>query len=284
MCHYAARNSYGKQRYGNRTAVGVTVDIEAAKGILNSQPAIAYALITLMVQMNAINVEVFQKTLAELVPTNQAEASTAAAGGTRPIATGGTPLPQTAPSAIPPHLQTQYRTNTPPSYPASLPPSSAMTPPVSQQPSIHTHTPTPPYGYGAPNGYGQPQQQGGYGGYQQTPPPQQQPTPQGGYQQPHFQQQAQYQQPHQQQQHYGQYQQQPTPQPAYPGYAQYGAGSAPAPASAPSVLPDALAGIPDEQKALIMRVLSMTPEQINMLPPADRATYIQIRTTLGVPT
>ena len=25
-----------------------------------------------------------------------------------------------------------------------------------------------------------------------------------------------------------------------------------------------------------MRVLSMTPEQINMLPPAERATYIQL--------
>lgn len=32
----------------------------AAKQILNSQPQIAYALITLMVSMNAINLEVFQ--------------------------------------------------------------------------------------------------------------------------------------------------------------------------------------------------------------------------------
>ncbi len=29
-------------------------------------------------------------------------------------------------------------------------------------------------------------------------------------------------------------------------------------------------------QAIIMRVLSMTPEQINLLPPAERATYIQL--------
>ena len=34
----------------------------AARGILNDQPAIAYALITLMVSMNAIDIEVFQVT------------------------------------------------------------------------------------------------------------------------------------------------------------------------------------------------------------------------------
>lgn len=54
-------------------------------------------------------------------------------------------------------------------------------------------------------------------------------------------------------------------------------------------------------KALIMRVITMTPEQINQLPPAERQTYIQLvrhafwflwlpahenfqRATLGVPT
>jgi len=29
-------------------------------------------------------------------------------------------------------------------------------------------------------------------------------------------------------------------------------------------------------QAIIMRVLSMTPEQINVLPPNERATYIQL--------
>jgi hypothetical protein len=33
---------------------------EAARTILNNQPAIAYALMTLMVSMNAVNIEVFQ--------------------------------------------------------------------------------------------------------------------------------------------------------------------------------------------------------------------------------
>ncbi|KAF8971936.1 hypothetical protein BDZ97DRAFT_1901557 [Flammula alnicola] len=225
----------------------------AARGILNSQPAIAYALITLMVSMNAINIEVFQ-----VMPPTAAPA---------PI------------SAIPLHLQAQYRTSTPPSFPGSnsLPPSSALASSSSQVP---THTPTPPYGYGTTNGqgssaagYGYGQQGYGYPQQQQQQPYQQQP--------PYQQQQPQYQQPQ-----YQQYQQQG----GYPGYPPYGGQHQPpqAPASAPPAtvtpgLPDALAGIPEEQKALIMRVLAMTPEQINMLPPADRTTYIQIVSTTFCP-
>lgn len=49
-----------------------------------------------------------------------------------------------------------------------------------------------------------------------------------------------------------------------------------------TILPDALASLPEEQKAMIMRVISMTPEQINMLPPAERAGVIQLRTSLGL--
>jgi cleavage stimulation factor subunit 2 len=55
----------------------------------------------------------------------------------------------------------------------------------------------------------------------------------------------------------------------------------PAP-TAPAGL-DALAAIPDEQKAMIMRVLAMTPEQIARLPPTERASIVQLRATLGMP-
>jgi len=41
-------------------------------------------------------------------------------------------------------------------------------------------------------------------------------------------------------------------------------------------LPETLASIPDDQKAMIMRVISMTPEQIALLPPQERASIIQL--------
>jgi len=46
---------------------------------------------------------------------------------------------------------------------------------------------------------------------------------------------------------------------------------------------ETLAAIPDDQKAMIMRVISMTPEQIGLLPPQERASIIQLRATLGLP-
>ncbi|KDR86020.1 hypothetical protein GALMADRAFT_132632 [Galerina marginata CBS 339.88] len=254
----------------------------AARGILNSQPAIAYALITLMVSMNAIDIEVFQKTLAEFGASSSAEPSNSIPAG---HAVGGpssinSTTPQLLPtlaapapiSAIPLHLQAQYRTSTPPTASSSVPPAASSAP---------THTPTPPYGYGSTNGpganatptpsgaygsYGQPAYGQGYG-YQQPPAP-------AAYQQPAYQQQS----PYQQYQQQGGY-------PGYPSYQQQPQAPTPAVTQTPTpALPEALAGIPEEQKALIMRVLSMTPEQINMLPPSERATYIQIRATLGVPT
>jgi cleavage stimulation factor subunit 2 len=48
------------------------------------------------------------------------------------------------------------------------------------------------------------------------------------------------------------------------------------PAASVPALPEALASIPDDQKALIIRVLSMTPDQINQLPPAERSNIIQL--------
>ncbi|KAF9528149.1 hypothetical protein CPB83DRAFT_883736 [Crepidotus variabilis] len=184
---------------------------QAAKGILNAQPAIAYALIALMVSMNAVNIEVFQKTLAEY------GAAAAPPDPVPPQTVAPTPMP-----ALPPHLQTQYRTG------GSLPPTMpAIQPPM--------HTPTPPYGYGAHPPPTLPLNGHGHGHH--TPPVQN---------------------------NYG----------AAQGYG-YGHHAAP-PVQQQPALPEALANIPPEQKALIMRVLSMTPDQINILPPNERATYIQI--------
>ncbi|RDB21953.1 hypothetical protein Hypma_010956 [Hypsizygus marmoreus] len=209
----------------------------AARSILNAQPQIAYALMTLMVSMNAVNFDVFQKILADYGTNNKPVAPAPAPAAPTPSiapsiapsthpSTSSTPVP-----ALPPHLQyPQYRTATPPSQP-----------------------------YGAyPNGQGAPPPQVLHQPYAQTQyPPQQAPpvNPSYGYSQP--------------QPGYGY----PAPGPAYSA-APSGAG----------ILPDTLASIPDDQKALIMRVITMTPEQIHALPPAERQTYIQLRATLGVPT
>ncbi|KIM38199.1 hypothetical protein M413DRAFT_447950, partial [Hebeloma cylindrosporum] len=267
----------------------------AARGILNNQPAIAYALIKLMVSIDVINIEVFQKTLAEYDPGTATPSSSthvqrpASVQTSTPSAVPQQIMPPTAAptpiSAIPRHMQPSWypKTATPP--PAPLPSSSAPSylgsgslPPASSMPSSSslasaapTHTPTPPYGY--TNGQGSSSALGGgYGAYAQQG--------YGAYQQPQQQPQQQ-----QQQQQYQQYQQ-GGGYAGYPGYAAQPPAQAAPPAAgvAAPALPDALAGIPEEQKALIMRVLSMTTEQLNLLPPADRATYIQIRTTLGVPT
>ena len=45
-------------------------------------------------------------------------------------------------------------------------------------------------------------------------------------------------------------------------------------------IPETLASIPDDQKAMIMRVISMTPEQIGLLPPQERASIIQLVRTI----
>ncbi|KAJ7745422.1 hypothetical protein DFH07DRAFT_1063185 [Mycena maculata] len=120
---------------------------EAARKILNERPPIAYALITLMVSMNAINFDVFQKTLSDF-----GAASAQAAQATMPA-----PAPL---SAIPPYLQ-----------PSSQPNSRTNTPPMQNryqnQPYGYPPAPTPPNaGYGrappAATGYG--------GGFNPAPP------------------------------------------------------------------------------------------------------------------
>ncbi|KAK0477196.1 hypothetical protein EDD18DRAFT_99032 [Armillaria luteobubalina] len=135
----------------------------AAKQILNAQPQIAYALITLMVSMDAVDIDVFQRILAEY-GQQQAQAQA------QPVVT---PVP---------------------------------TPPVPQQ--TYNQPPQPAYS--------------SYGG-----------------QQPYA---------------------QPQPAPAQPM--------------------DILAAIPDEQKAMIMHVIQMTPEQINALGPTERASVLQLRASL----
>ncbi|PCH34144.1 hypothetical protein WOLCODRAFT_160637 [Wolfiporia cocos MD-104 SS10] len=189
---------------------------EQARTILNSQPQIAYALMAVMVNVNAVNVEVIQKTLA--------------AYGALPGAASASQAPPAAPpqppSAIPPHLAhaPPHRGHTP-TYPSQPPP------PSYPQPTYSTPTPTqpPPMNpYGAPPGA---QQIPGLGGVMY--PGQQQPP------------------------------QQPQGMPA---------------------LPPALAGIPDEQKELILRVVTMPREQVYQLPYAERENIIKLRATLGLPT
>ncbi|TFK65691.1 hypothetical protein BDN72DRAFT_889301 [Pluteus cervinus] len=211
----------------------------AARQILNAQPQIAYALITLMASMNAVNVDVCQKILSDY---------SASTGSIQPSL--NPPAASSAPlSAIPPHVQSSsapapYRTSTPPT---------SHTPPISGPPASY------PYSNGQPSSYGQPppsappsyggQPQGYGGGYSQNPYVQAGGAAGGGY--------------------------------PSSGYGSSSYGGPPQPPSA--VLPDTLAGIPEDQKALIVRVISMTPEQLNALPPQERSMYIQIRSTLGIP-
>ncbi|TKY89268.1 hypothetical protein EX895_001799 [Sporisorium graminicola] len=88
-------------------------------------------------------------------------------------------------------------------------------------------------------------------------------------------------------QHYGN----AAPGPRYPAqarpppapYAQPGYGGQPqggAPANDPAA---ALAGqnLPEEQKALLMQVLQLTPEQINALPPDQKASIMQLKAQFG---
>ncbi|VDB90222.1 unnamed protein product [Peniophora sp. CBMAI 1063] len=80
---------------------------------------------------------------------------------------------------------------------------------------------------------------------------------------------------------------QPTPPPVAAGYAAYNNPPQPpapvAPAQPPQVqLPPAFEALPEEQKAMIRSVLSMTPEQINLLGPNERAGIMQLRAQLGL--
>jgi len=74
--------------------------------------------------------------------------------------------------------------------------------------------------------------------------------------------------------------------PTYPGYSN-GYPPSNAPQAAPystggSVLPPHLQNLPDDQKAMIAQVLSMTPDQINALPPTERNSIIQLVRPCGL--
>ncbi|KAI0931474.1 hypothetical protein AcW1_001132 [Taiwanofungus camphoratus] len=184
---------------------------EQARTILNSQPQIASALMAVMVNINAMNMEVIQKILA--------------AYGVIPGMPSLSQAP--APAAVP----TSVPAPAIPSHLASQPPLRGDTPTYPPQPQLSSYT-TPSYPPHAP-----------------TPNVAQYAVPPASSQIPGFVAHA---------------QQQPT--------------------APPALVPDALAGIPDEQKALILRVISMTREEIYQLPYAERENIIKLRATLGLPT
>jgi len=185
---------------------------EQARTILNSQPQIAFALMAVMVNISAVNMDVVQTTLAAY----------GALPGAPPASQVSLPIPPapvTSPSAIPPHLaaSTSYRSSTP-TYSAQ-PPHLGNTPTYSSQPPPSAY---PPPGYGAP--------------------------------------------------------------PSVPGPSGYAQPVLSSQGMMPPGLPAALAGIPDDQKALIMRVISMSREEIFQLPYTERENIIKLRATLGLPT
>ncbi|KAN0135614.1 hypothetical protein V8E53_006505 [Lactarius tabidus] len=77
-------------------------------------------------------------------------------------------------------------------------------------------------------------------------------------------------------------------------YPQYTAGSEghPLPASHYGVsapqqttsqsMPAALAAIPEGQREVVLKLVNMSPEEIAMLPPNERASVIQLRASLGI--
>jgi len=181
---------------------------EQARIILNGQPQIASALLAVMVNINAVNMDVVQKTLAGYgaLPGAAPAAQAAIAPVAPPVAPVITPVP-----AIPPHM-------------ALPPPARGGTP---------TYPPHPP-------------------AYAQPPYAVQVPGPSG----------------------YG----------ALPQHAPVYAAPPPAAPAPPPGIPSALASIPEDQKALIMKVISMTRDEIYQLPYDQRNNIIQLRATLGLPT
>ncbi|TBU62097.1 hypothetical protein BD310DRAFT_946151 [Dichomitus squalens] len=188
-----------------------------AKAILNQQPQIAYALMTVMVNINAVKMEVVQEILAKYGALPGAPRA--------PQATAPPAIPSQPPSAIPPHMQAQ------------------IPPPRGATPTYPVHAAVPPGGY-PPQSY-------------PSGPPAPPAAPNRGYGTP--------------------------PPNQLPGFGTAPPPPPPAPAPAAPQLPDALTGLPDDQKALIMRVIAMTREEVYAMPPADRENIIKLRTTLGLP-
>ncbi|KAI0094520.1 hypothetical protein BDY19DRAFT_913155 [Irpex rosettiformis] len=195
---------------------------DQARAILNSQPQIAYALMAVMVNVNAVKVDVIQKTVADFT-ANQTATAQASSTPTPPPPATNAPAPITSRplSSIPPPLRGPpsqagpYARHGTPSGPPIPAPASYYGQPSS------SYLPTPPTSHNSYGpGSGPPPMYGG-------PPP---PGLPAGYQ-----------------------------------------------------LPPAFANIPEEQKALLMNVIAMTPEDIYRRPAQERANLIQLRQTLGLP-
>ncbi|KAI0652317.1 hypothetical protein C8Q79DRAFT_936992 [Trametes meyenii] len=58
----------------------------------------------------------------------------------------------------------------------------------------------------------------------------------------------------------------------------------PTAAPPPPRLPDAFAGLPEEQKAVILRVMQMSRDEVYAMPASERENIIKLRVTLGLPT
>ncbi|KAI0361136.1 hypothetical protein OH77DRAFT_1417345 [Trametes cingulata] len=213
-----------------------------ARTILNSQPQIAYALMSVMADVGAVKMEVVQDTLAKYgaLPGASAPAAPAAAPVPPPA------IPTQPASAIPPHMQSQMppRGGTP-----TYPPPGPHGPPQGYPP--HAPAGYPGHGYGTPPpqaqmpGYGPPPTQPQHAPPHMQPPPHMMPPP---------------------------HMQGPPPQAA-----------APAPPTGPR-LPDAFAALPEDQKAVIIRVMQMSREEVYAMPPNERENIIKLRATLGLPT
>ncbi|KAI0375449.1 hypothetical protein BV20DRAFT_960603 [Pilatotrama ljubarskyi] len=154
----------------------------------------------------------------------------------------------------------------PPAIPQQ--PAPAIPPHMQSQMPPRGGTPTypPPGPHGPPQGY-PPHAPTGYPGhgYGTPPPPAQVP----GYGPPH-------------------HAQQPPPQHAPPQmqpppHMQGPPPAAPAPPSGPR-LPDAFAALPEDQKAVIIRVMQMSREEVYAMPPSERENIIKLRATLGLST
>ncbi|KAI0734369.1 hypothetical protein C8Q72DRAFT_387917 [Fomitopsis betulina] len=199
---------------------------DEARTILKSQPQIAYALMAVLVNINAVNSEVVQKIIAAYTQSG------AVAPPPQPAPVAG---PSAQPlSAIPPHLaQPPPRGGTPtyPTHSRGATPTYLLQQPVGYPPSYST--PPPPLQYGAPSAGG--------------------PIPGlGSY---------------------------PPPPALTPSQAQSKASQ-----SAASILAAALQKVPDEQKSLVMQIISMTREEIFAMAPTERDNIIKLRATLGLTT
>ncbi|KAI0815355.1 hypothetical protein BC629DRAFT_1471175, partial [Irpex lacteus] len=132
---------------------------EQARAILNAQPQIAYALMAVMVNINAVKVDVIQKTVADFTANASAAAQAVPPPAPTPVAHAPV-APVRPPSNIPP----PSRGPPPPGFARHGTPSGPpVPPPYYGQPGPSYHQPTPPPVHnpyaaagGPPPGYGGP--------------------------------------------------------------------------------------------------------------------------------